>query len=170
MKRELKAKSTEALNIEVVAITGAGGMGSACARRPGPGRTVVLGDFDIQSLAATERALSEEGCAVITQFLDTSDARSVEEFACLVDSLGQLPTFVPTAGVSPAMSSADRIYAANLLGTAFLLASFLSVARRWHSWCRHCQHKLAIVSAGPPRPSSCSRPVRRRKYSTWRAS
>ena len=63
--------------MEVVAITGAGGMGSACARRLGSGRTVVLGDFDARCLAATERALSEEGYTVITQFLDASDARSV---------------------------------------------------------------------------------------------
>jgi NAD(P)-dependent dehydrogenase (short-subunit alcohol dehydrogenase family) len=71
--------------MEVVAITVAGGMGSACARRLGPGRAVVLGDFDNRCLATTERALSEEGYTVITQHLDTSDARSVEEFASLVD-------------------------------------------------------------------------------------
>lgn len=114
--------------MEVVAITGAGGMGSACARRLGPGRAVVLGDFDTQCLAATERALSEEGYTVITQFLDASDAGSVEEFASLVDSLGPLRAFVHTAGVSPVMASADKIYAVNLLGTALLLDSFLPLA------------------------------------------
>lgn len=61
--------------MEVVAITGAGGMSSACARRLDPGRAVVLGDFDTRCLATTERALSEEGYTVITQHLDTPDAR-----------------------------------------------------------------------------------------------
>jgi hypothetical protein len=71
----LKTKSTGALDMEVVAITGAGGMRSACARRLDPGRAVVLGDFDTRCLATTERALSEEGYTVITQHLDTPDAR-----------------------------------------------------------------------------------------------
>jgi NAD(P)-dependent dehydrogenase (short-subunit alcohol dehydrogenase family) len=72
--------------------------------------------------------LSEEGYTVVTQLLDASDARSVEEFASLVNSLGPLRAFVHTAGVSPIMSSVERIFAVNLLGTALLLDFFLPLA------------------------------------------
>jgi NAD(P)-dependent dehydrogenase (short-subunit alcohol dehydrogenase family) len=89
---------------------------------------VVLGDFDVERLSRAERVLAEEGHLVRTQVLDVSDISSAQAFARLAASLGTLRALVHTAGVSPVMASADRIYAVNLLGTALLLDSFYPLA------------------------------------------
>ena len=60
--------------MEIVVVTGVGGMGMACARRSGPGRIWVLGDSDAEHLASSAQALIAEGYLVLPQELDVSDA------------------------------------------------------------------------------------------------
>lgn len=103
-------------------------MGIACARRLGPGRTVVLGDINAESLDTAAHELIEEECRVLTQVLDVSDASSMHAFANLAASSGSLQALVRTAGASPAMARPDRIYQVNPLGTALLLDAFFPLA------------------------------------------
>lgn len=113
---------------EVVVVIGAGGMGLACARRLGTGRTLVLGDFDEMQLRDAAYGLKSEGYDVISRQLDVADASSVDAFAALAASTGRLRALVHTAGISPTMATAKRIYAVNLLGTALILDAFLLLA------------------------------------------
>ncbi|SAL34604.1 short-chain dehydrogenase/reductase SDR [Caballeronia udeis] len=115
--------------MEIVVVTGIGGMGMACARRLGPGRILVLGDSDAEHLASSAQALIAEGYLVLPRELDVSDAASVNSFAGLVASAGRLRALVHTAGVSPVMAAPNRIYAVDLLGTALMLDLFLPLAQ-----------------------------------------
>jgi NAD(P)-dependent dehydrogenase (short-subunit alcohol dehydrogenase family) len=111
---------------ETVVITGAGGMGLACARRLGSGRQLLVGDFDPARLAALADELSKDGYNVVTRQLDVSDADSVAAFAAAVK--GPCRAVVHTAGLSPGMAKADRIFAVDLLGSALILDAFLPLA------------------------------------------
>jgi NAD(P)-dependent dehydrogenase (short-subunit alcohol dehydrogenase family) len=115
--------------MEIVVVTGVGGMGMVCARRLGPGRILVLGDSDAEHLASSAQALIAEGYLVLPQELDVSDAASVNSFAGLAASAGRLRALVHTAGVSPVMAAPNRIYTVDLLGTALMLDLFLPLAR-----------------------------------------
>lgn len=111
--------------METVVITGAGGMGKACARRLGAGRSIVLGDASVTSLEIASHELKAEGHCVHTCALDVSSAESVESFARFAESKGQLRALVHTAGISPVMAGPDKIYEVDLLGTALVLDAFL---------------------------------------------
>ena len=111
--------------MEVVVITGIGGMGMAVARRLGVGRQLVLADFDAARLEAVAATLSGEGYAVQTQKVDVSDADSVARLAETAAKAGVLRTLVHTAGLSPTMASAERILVVDLAGTIHVLDAFL---------------------------------------------
>lgn len=110
--------------LDVVAITGVGGMGIACARRLGSGNQLLLADVNAQSLDKAFAALRVEGFAVETLAVDVADAESVATFAKRAAELGFVRTFVHTAGLSPLMADAMRIYAVDLVGTANVLDAF----------------------------------------------
>src|SRR5271166_5003151 len=61
---------------EVLVITGAGGIGQAIARRQGPGRSVLLADFNEQTLQSAAKALEGAGLNVRTQIVDVSTRES----------------------------------------------------------------------------------------------
>ncbi len=111
--------------MEVVVITGIGGMGMAVARRLGAGRQLVLADFDATRLEAVAATLRGEGFAVQTQKVDVSDAASVAQLAEAAAKAGSLRTVVHTAGLSPTMASAERLLAVDLAGTIHMLDAFL---------------------------------------------
>jgi NAD(P)-dependent dehydrogenase (short-subunit alcohol dehydrogenase family) len=114
--------------MELIVITGAGGMGIACARRLGVGRRVLLADFDTARLASVAEALTGDGFDVTTQQVDVADAASVTALAARAAALGSLRTLVHTAGLSPTMADAARLYAVDLVGTALLMDAFLPLA------------------------------------------
>ncbi|MFN8036295.1 MAG: SDR family oxidoreductase [Acidimicrobiia bacterium] len=113
---------------EVIVVTGAGGMGVACARRLGPGRTVLLADNREPVLRAVADDLVTAGYHVHTGIVDVARQESVRELVHRAAALGPLRTLVHTAGLSPTMADPDRILAVDLLGTAHVLAEFEAVA------------------------------------------
>lgn len=115
--------------MEVVVITGIGGMGMAIARRLGAGRQLLLADFDATRLEAVAVTLSGEGYAVQTQKVDVADVASVAQLAEAAAKAGSLRTVVHTAGLSPTMASAERILAVDLAGTIHVLDAFLPLVR-----------------------------------------
>lgn len=114
---------------DVVVIVGAGGIGVACARRLGTGRRLVLADFDARALAAAAAALDDAGFDVVAQQVDVADAQSVSALADAARHAGPLRTLVHTAGLSPTMATAQRLYAVDLLGTALVIDAFLPLAQ-----------------------------------------
>lgn len=115
--------------MEVVVVTGIGGMGLACARRLGSGRRLVLADHDAARLAAVATTLSSEGFDVLAQPVDVGDRDAVTLLAKVAAEAGDLRTLVHTAGLSPTMADARRIYTVDLLGTALVLDTFLPLAK-----------------------------------------
>jgi NAD(P)-dependent dehydrogenase (short-subunit alcohol dehydrogenase family) len=114
--------------MNVIVITGIGGMGQACARRIGSGSRLVLADIDAGLLETAAAALADDGYDVLPQVMDVADAAAVDALASTAQSAGRLHAVVHTAGLSPAMASTERIYAVDLLGTAYVLDAFLPLA------------------------------------------
>lgn len=108
----------------VVVVTGAGGMGTAIARRIGSGSTVVLADCDEGALSSATRTLMDSGYDVVTRLADVADEDAVESLAAEAADLGRVTAVVHTAGVSPGQASVQRILEVNLLGVALVLDAF----------------------------------------------
>jgi NAD(P)-dependent dehydrogenase (short-subunit alcohol dehydrogenase family) len=113
---------------DVVVVTGIGGMGIACARRLGPGRQLVIADFNGEKLAHERATLEGEGFAVVAHEVDVSDRKSVDALAAAAGELGTLRTLVHTAGLSPTMASSARVLEVDMLGTDHVLGAFLPLA------------------------------------------
>lgn len=113
---------------EVVVVTGAGGMGTAVARRLGGGRTVILADAFPETLERAVAGLHAEGYAVKGHVVDVSEAPSVTALAETAAGEGRLTAVVHTAGVSAATATVEQIMAVDLLGTAHVIDAFEPVA------------------------------------------
>lgn len=108
-------------------VIGAGGMGLAIARRLGSGQRVILADFSSKILDVAANSLRENGHDVTTQIVDVSSFESVTQLATSASVQCKLNTVVNTAGISPGMGKARRIFEVDLLGTANVLDVFLDV-------------------------------------------
>lgn len=108
----------------VVVITGAGGMGTAVARRLGAGAVVLLADVSEASLERESAALRAGGYEVVTRVVDVSSKESVDALAAAAAELGAVATVVHTAGVSPVQAPVEAILRVDLLGTAQVLDAF----------------------------------------------
>jgi len=114
---------------DVVAVTGAGGMGEAVARRLGPGRTIVLGDSREAHLGDVAQRLRSDGHEVIAVHLDVASAAEVGAFAATAAAAGPIRAIVHTAGVSPVQATPAQIVAVDVIGTALVLDAFEPHAR-----------------------------------------
>jgi NAD(P)-dependent dehydrogenase (short-subunit alcohol dehydrogenase family) len=115
--------------VDVVVVTGVGGMGVACAHRLGAGRHLVLADFDATKLAAVADSLVADGFTVTPHRVDVSDRDSVDELAGAVRAIGALRTLVHTAGLSPTQATAERVLEVDMLGMDHVLAAFLDLVQ-----------------------------------------
>jgi NAD(P)-dependent dehydrogenase (short-subunit alcohol dehydrogenase family) len=112
---------------EVVVVIGVGGMGEAIARRQGPGKKLLLADFDEASLDRTAEVLRGNGYLVDTHVVDVSSMQSVTELAAAAAAAGPVVQVAHTAGLSPTQAPADRILQVDLLGVAHVLDAFGTV-------------------------------------------
>ncbi len=108
----------------VIVVTGAGGMGIACARRLGSGHRIVLAEADGDRLGSTVSTLTDEGFDVVGYQFDVSNRSSVDGLVTLTAESGRLSALIHTAGLSPSMASGRRILEVNLGGTSLLIESF----------------------------------------------
>jgi NAD(P)-dependent dehydrogenase (short-subunit alcohol dehydrogenase family) len=115
---------------DVVVITGAGGIGTAVARRIGSGRRVVLADAVPDRLDRAVETLRAEGHDAHGRLTDVADPESVAALARSSAAAGRLVAVVHTAGVSAATSTAARIMAVDLAGTAYVIEAFETVVTR----------------------------------------
>ena len=115
---------------DVVVVTGAGGMGSAVARRLGSGRTLVLADASQVQLDRAVDELSAAGFAVRGVPTDVSDREAVEKLAETASGEGRVTAVVHTAGIAAATAPARKVLEVNILGTAYVIDAFEKVAGR----------------------------------------
>jgi NAD(P)-dependent dehydrogenase (short-subunit alcohol dehydrogenase family) len=102
-------------------------MGQAIARRQGPGKTVLLADFNQQTLELVAASMTRDGHIVETLHVDVSSPDSVDCLARRATELGSVTQLVHTAGLSPAQASADAVLRVDLLGVALVLDAFAKI-------------------------------------------
>jgi NAD(P)-dependent dehydrogenase (short-subunit alcohol dehydrogenase family) len=113
--------------MSVVVVTGAGGIGLACARRLASGRRLLLAEADPQLLETAVTALEYEGFDVEGHEVDVTDPDAIRDLARAAGAASRVAVVVHTAGLSPTMASGRRILTVNLEGTAFLIDAFENV-------------------------------------------
>jgi NAD(P)-dependent dehydrogenase (short-subunit alcohol dehydrogenase family) len=99
-------------------------MGQAIARRLGAGKTVLLADYNEETLASVAESLSADGHHVEIRHVDVASPESVRALAQHAAALGAVKQVAHTAGLSPSQASAEAILAVDLLGTALVLDEF----------------------------------------------
>ncbi len=109
---------------DVLAVIGVGGMGQAIARRLGAGKTVLLADYNEETLASVTASLSADGHRVESRSVDVASPEWVRALAEHAASLGNVTQVAHTAGLSPSQASAEAILAVDLLGVALVLQEF----------------------------------------------
>ena len=82
---------------DVIVVTGAGGMGTAIARRLGSGCTLLMADASSEQLDRVVGALCDEGYAALGVVTDVSDRTSVVKLAETAAREGRLAAVVHTA-------------------------------------------------------------------------
>ena len=111
-------------NKEVIALLGAGSMGTAITRRFAAGRVVLLGDISEKNLERVSNELKYSGYTVETCVVNALEKESVEAFAEKAASLGPVKYFIDTAGASPNQSSPEHIMMLDGVGTGYAIDAF----------------------------------------------
>ena len=111
-------------NREVIALLGAGSMGTAIARRFAAGRMILLGDISEKNLEKVSNELKYSGYSVETCVVDATDKASVEAFAQKAASLGAVKYFIDTAGASPNQTTPEHILKLDMVGTGYAVDAF----------------------------------------------
>ncbi|KAE8154446.1 hypothetical protein BDV25DRAFT_147702 [Aspergillus avenaceus] len=120
--------------MNVLVVTGCGGMGMAIARRLGSGTQVILADFSQIELDKGVKSLREEGHSVEGVPVDVSDLDAVKGLAQYASERGPISVIAHTAGVAMNQAVPERIYQVDLLGTANMIQAFHAVATRGTSF------------------------------------
>ncbi|MGA9060718.1 MAG: SDR family oxidoreductase [Terracidiphilus sp.] len=118
------------MNTEVVVVIGAGGIGTAIARRQGFGKQILLADFNEKLLEAAAKELEVASYKVSSLKVDVSSRDSVRALVEKAVSLGSVTQVINTAGVSPNMAPPERVLAVDLYGSAVVFEEFERVIAR----------------------------------------
>ena len=111
-------------NKEVIALLGAGSMGTAIIRRFAAGRKILLGDISEKNLEKVAHEFTYSGYDVETCIVDALNKESVIAFAQKAASLGPVKYFVDTAGASPNQTNPKHIVKLDMIGTGYALDAF----------------------------------------------
>ena len=111
-------------NKEVIALLGAGSMGTAIIRRFAAGRKILLGDISEKNLEKVAHEFTYSGYDVETSIVDALKKESVIAFAQKAASLGPVKYFVDTAGASPNQTNPEHIVKLDMIGTGYALDAF----------------------------------------------
>ena len=86
---------------DVIALLGAGSMGTAIVRRIAAGRKILLGDISAENLEKVSTDFRYSGYDVETMIVNALEKDSIEAFAQKAAALGDVMYFIETAGASP---------------------------------------------------------------------
>ena len=111
-------------NKEVIALLGAGSMGTAIVRRIAAGKRILLGDISEANLDRVSKELRYGGYDVETCIVDAMNKESIEAFAEKAASLGDVMYFIDTAGASPNQAKPEHIIALDMVGTGYAVDAF----------------------------------------------
>ena len=109
---------------QVVALLGAGSMGTAIVRRIGAGKKILLGDISEQALERVGEDFRRCGYAVDTLVVNALKKESVEAFARRAAELGPVMYFIDTAGASPNQANPEHIVDLDMVGTGYAVDAF----------------------------------------------
>ncbi len=109
---------------EVIALLGAGSMGTAITRRIAAGRKILLGDISEENLERVSRDFRYSGYDVETMIVNALEKNSVEAFAEKAASLGDVMYFIDTAGASPNQTNPEHILELDMVGTGYAVDAF----------------------------------------------
>jgi len=113
-----------------VLVTGAGGgIGLACARTLASVGPLLLQDLDLRRLASAERTLAAEGIKAQTIAGDLCDPAHLTALAEAVARADGLRALAHTAGLSPTMADARRVFEVDLVATVRLVDALEPVLR-----------------------------------------
>lgn len=111
-------------NKEVIALLGAGSMGTAIVRKIAAGRKLLLGDISEENLAKVSKEFQYSGYDVETSVVNAMDKNSIEAFAEKAAALGPMMYFIDTAGASPNQASPEHILSLDMVGTGYAVDAF----------------------------------------------
>lgn len=109
---------------EVVALLGAGSMGTAIVRKIAAGRKVLLGDISEENLEKAKKEFQYSGYDVETFVVNALEKEAVKAFARKAASLGPVMYYIHTAGASPHQTNPEHILKLDLLGTGYAVDAF----------------------------------------------
>ena len=109
---------------EVIALLGAGSMGTAITRRIAAGRKILLGDISEENLDRVSHDFRYSGYDVETMTVNALEKDSVEAFAERAASLGDVMYFIDTAGASPNQTDPEHILELDMVGTGYAVDAF----------------------------------------------
>ncbi len=109
---------------QVVALLGAGSMGTAIVRRIGAGKKILLGDISEQALERVSEDFRRSGYDVDSLVVNALKKESVEAFAHRAAELGPVMYFIDTAGASPNQANPEHIVDLDMVGTGYAVDAF----------------------------------------------
>ncbi len=109
---------------QVVALLGAGSMGTAIVRRIGAGKKILLGDISEQALERVSEDFRRCGYDVDTLVVNALQKESVQAFARRAAELGPVMYFIDTAGASPNQAKPEHIVDLDMVGTGYAVDAF----------------------------------------------
>ena len=109
---------------EVIALLGAGSMGTAIVRRIAAGRKILLGDISEKNLEKVSHDFQYSGYDVETMIVNALEKESIEAFADKAAELGSVMYFIDTAGASPHQTDPEHILNLDMVGTGHAVDAF----------------------------------------------
>ena len=109
---------------QVVALLGAGSMGTAIVRRIGAGKKILLGDISEKALERVGEDFRRCGYDVETLVVNALQKNSIEAFAKKAAELGPVMYFIDTAGASPNQANPEHIVDLDMVGTGYAVDAF----------------------------------------------
>lgn len=111
-------------NKPVIALLGAGSMGTAIVRRIAAGKKILLGDISEKNLEKVSHDFQYSGYDVEIMIVNALDKASVDAFAEKAASLGPVMFFIDTAGASPNQAKPEHILKLDMIGTGYAVDAF----------------------------------------------
>ncbi|MBQ3335065.1 MAG: SDR family oxidoreductase [Eubacteriaceae bacterium] len=109
---------------DVIALLGAGSMGTAIVRRIAAGKKILLGDISEENLEKASHDLTYSGYDAETMIVNALEKDSIEAFAEKAASLGDVKFFIDTAGASPHQTNPEHILNLDMVGTGYAVDAF----------------------------------------------
>lgn len=108
-------------------IVGAGGMGTAVARRLGQSHRLLIADRDEGHVTALAAALRAEGHDASPVACDVTSPRDIAGLARAAEEAGPVRALAMVVGLSPSMGDFEAIMAVNLVGASMIAEVFRGI-------------------------------------------